>query len=109
MDFDFEGAKVTAHLAAEAPYPDSAASASELCLGAIGIGIDAMEGMKGMTRWMMTAVGCHLSKFDLNEVSVISSQSSKKKNKQKEKKERKGKKRKERITHQIQTHSASLA
>ena len=65
MDFDFEGAKVTAHLAAEAPCQDSAASASELCLGAIGIGIDAMEGMKGTTRWMMLAVGCHLGKIQL--------------------------------------------
>ena len=65
-----------AHSAAEAPYPNSAASASELCSMAIEIGIEemkVMEGRKGiMTRWMMTAVGCHLGKFDSNEVSVIS-------------------------------------
>ena len=65
MDFDFEEAKAAAHLVVEGPCPDSAASASELCLGAIGIGIDAMEGMKGTTRWMMIAVGCHLGKIQL--------------------------------------------
>ena len=65
LKLDSEEAKVKAHSAAEAPCPDSAASASELRSMAIGTGIDAMEGTKEMTRWVMTVVGCHLSKIQL--------------------------------------------
>jgi len=63
LDFDFEEAKATAHSVAEVPCPDFVVSASELCSMAIGIGIDVMEGKAGTTRWMMTVVGCHLSKI----------------------------------------------